>query len=150
MLAKSTGVENGTRIRRAWFAPVFSSLLEHRLEGLTLVGFGALQVGLYLLGLPGWVCPFKAVFGIPCPGCGLTAALDELLRGHVLASLRTHAFAPIFLAAVLILLVSILLPEKQREKLIATIARLETRTGFTAWVLIWLMLYWGIRLFGLV
>jgi hypothetical protein len=108
------------------------------------------QLGLHLLGLPGWVCPFKAVFGIPCPGCGLTAAMDELLHGRLITSLRTHAFAPVFLAAFLILLVSILLPEKQHNKLAAAMVHLETRTGITAWVLSVLMLYWCSRLFGFV
>ena len=136
--------------RRSWFSPAFSQLLEHRLEGTVLVGVGAIQVGLHFIGLPGWACPFKAVFGIPCPGCGLTVAVDELLHGRVLASLHTHAFASIFLAAFLIMLVSILLPEKQRQKMISSIAHLESRTGLTAWVLSGLMLYWVIRLFGLV
>ena len=140
----------GPKIRQTWFSPVFSSLLEHRLEGIILVGVGAFQVGMHLLGLPGWACPFKAVFGIPCPGCGLTAAVDELLHGHVGESMRTHAFAPIFLAAFLVLLVSILLPEKQHGKLVSGVAYLETRSGITAWVLSLLMLYWCSRLFGLV
>ena len=143
-------MQRESKFRQTWFSPVFSTLLEQRLEGTILVGVGMFQLGLHLLGLPGWVCPFKAVFGVPCPGCGLTAAMDELLHGHVLASLRTHAFASIFLAAFIIILVSILLPEKQREKLIAAIAHLETHTGLTAWVLSGLMLYWVIRLFGLV
>jgi hypothetical protein len=136
-------------LRRTWFSPAFSQLLEHRLEGTVIVGVGALQVGLHLLGLPGWACPFKAVFGIPCPGCGLTAAMDELVHGHVLASLHTHVFASIFLAAFFIILVSILLPEKQRQKMIIGVAHLESRTGLTALVLTGLMLYWVIRLIGL-
>jgi hypothetical protein len=135
---------------RSWFSPVFSQILGHRLEGTLIAGVGALQVGLHLLGLPGWACPFKAVFGFPCPGCGLTAAMEELLHGHMLASLHTHAFAPIFLAAFIMILVSILLPEKQRQKMTAAIAHWESRTGLTAWVLTGLMLYWVIRLSGLV
>jgi len=138
-----------SKFRQSWFSPMFSQLLESRLEGAVLVGVGTVLVGLHLLGLPGWICPFKAVFGIPCPGCGLTAAMDELLHGHVLASLRIHAFASFFLAGFIILLISVLLPAKQRVKMIATINRLETRSGFSAWVLSALMLYWIIRLFGL-
>ena len=139
-----------SKFRQTWFSPAFSTLLEHRLEGTILVGVGVLQVGLHLLGLPGWACPFKAVFGIPCPGCGLTLAMDELLHGHVLDSLHTHAFAPIFLAAFMAILVSILLPERQRNTFVAAISRLEKRTGLTAWVITGLMLYWVIRLSGLV
>jgi hypothetical protein len=143
-------MEHESKFSHTWFSPVFSQILGHRLEGTVIGGVGMLQMGLHLLGLPGWACPFKAVFGIPCPGCGLTAAMDELLHGHVLASLRTHAFAPIFLAAFVVILVSILLPEKQRQKMTATIAHWESRTGLVAWVLTGLMLYWAIRLSGLI
>jgi hypothetical protein len=143
-------MSHGSKLKAAWFSPVFSQLLEHRLEGMVLAGVGTLQVGLHLLGLPGWVCPFKAVFGIPCPGCGLTLAMDELLHGHVGAAVHTHAFAPFFLAASLVVFISIILPEKQRLQLVAAVSQLEIRTGLSAWVLTGLMLYWIIRLAGLV
>jgi hypothetical protein len=32
-------------------------------------------------------CPFKAVTGLDCPGCGLTRGVRELVRGHLLAAL---------------------------------------------------------------
>jgi hypothetical protein len=142
-------MQSPSKISKVWYSPVFSELLQHRLEGTILVAVCVLQIGLHLLGLSGWVCPFKAVFGIPCPGCGLTAALDELLHGHLLASFKTHAFAPLFMVAFLLLLVNILLPEKSRHKLVIEMAKLERRTGITAWVLTALMLYWCTRLFGL-
>jgi hypothetical protein len=139
-----------TGFRKAWFHPVFSTLLAGRVESLVLAGAGGLQLGLYLLGLPGWACPFKAVFGLPCPGCGLTTAIGELLHGQVLESLRTHAFAPIFLAGFLMIVVAAFLPANGRKKFADAVARFEGRTGLTAWVLSGLMLYWVIRLFGLV
>lgn len=36
-------------------------------------------------------CPFKAMFSIPCPGCGMTRALFALLQGHLALSLHWHA-----------------------------------------------------------
>ncbi len=138
------------KFRRAWFNPVFSSILRDPAERMALAGFGVLQVGLHLVGLPGWACPFKAVFGIPCPGCGLTAAMDQLLHGQVGAALHTHAFAPIFMVAFLVILAAVLLPKSLRDKMVAGISWFEHRTGMTAWVLSALILYWGIRLFGLV
>jgi hypothetical protein len=137
------------KFRQAWFNPVFSSILRDPAERIALVGFGALQVGLHFAGLPGWACPFKAVFGIPCPGCGLTAAMDLLLRGNLRLALQAHAFAPVFLLAFLVILAAALLPQPLRDKLVAGIAYFEHRTGMTAWVLSLLILYWGIRLFGL-
>jgi hypothetical protein len=143
-------IQMTTSFRKAWFFPAFSSLLANRSEGLVLAGAGGVQLGLTLLHLPGWICPFRAVFGIPCPGCGLTTAIVELLHGKVLESLHTHAFASIFLLAFLVILAAALLPGSLREKMAAGIAGFERRTGMTAWVLSGLILYWGIRLFGLV
>jgi hypothetical protein len=136
-------------LSKTWFAPAFSTLLGNRTEGLAIVGTGALLIGLHLAGLPGWACPFKSLFGIPCPGCGLTTATDQLLRGHFINSLHTHAFAPIFSVAYLVMAVVLFLPEKQRKSTVDWIAKFERRTGITSLILVSLMLYWVIRLAGL-
>lgn len=39
-----------------------------------------LSAVLLLLWLTGLGCPFRALFGIPCPTCGMTRALLSLLR----------------------------------------------------------------------
>ena len=43
------------------------------------------------LGLP--ACPSRALFQIPCPGCGATTALALFARGSFGASLLAHPFA---------------------------------------------------------
>lgn len=35
-------------------------------------------------------CVFRAVLGIPCPGCGLTRAYRSFLRGDINLALRYH------------------------------------------------------------
>jgi len=135
---------------KTWFTPTFSNLLQNRTEGLVIVGAGALQIGLHLVGLPGWACPFKSLFGLPCPGCGLTTATGQLLHGQFVASLQTHAFASIFVFSFLVMAVALFLPEKQRESMITWIARFEQRTGVMALILVALLIYWVIRLAGLV
>ncbi len=137
-------------LNKVWFKPSFSTLIENRTEGLAIIGTGALLVGLHLAGLPGWACPFKSLFGIPCPGCGLTTATGQLLHGQFSASLHTHAFAPIFFFSYLVMAVVLFLPEKQRTSAIEWIAMFERRTGITSLILAALMLYWVIRLAGLV
>jgi hypothetical protein len=144
-LSKPAGIINKT-----WFTPSFSTLIENRAEGLAIVGTGVLLVGLHAAGLPGWACPFKSLFGIPCPGCGLTTATDLLLHGQFAASLHTHAFAPLFFVSYLVLTIVLFLPEKQRTSAIARIARFERCTGIAPLILIALVIYWVIRLAGLV
>ena len=137
-------------LKQALTSPLLASLVTRRRDGLILVGVGTAQIGLFLAHLPGWPCPFKAVFGIPCPGCGLTAAIGELLRGDWRASLATHAFAPIFVLAFLVMGVAVALPEAQRRRFVDFIARIERRSGISALVLCALFIYWGLRLFRLV
>ncbi|MBI5352840.1 MAG: DUF2752 domain-containing protein [Chloroflexi bacterium] len=129
-----------------WYAPTFSGLLEKRREGWVIVGVGALHLGLSLAGLPAWSCPILAATGVPCPGCGLTRATMQLIHGDFSSSFRTHAFAPIFLFAMLVMIVTLVLPEPQRVTLLKKITDFETRSGITAWVLSFLMLYWAFRL----
>lgn len=33
------------------------------------------------------ICPFRAVTGLDCPGCGMTRAAHQLLRGHFVTAL---------------------------------------------------------------
>jgi hypothetical protein len=138
-----------TTIRKAWFAPVISTFIKERTESLVLAGVGVAQVGLVYAHLPGWPCPFKAVFGIPCPGCGLSTACSLLLHGHWQASLQTHAFAPFFLLGIAVVIGCCLLPESTRSQVVNKLELFERRSGVTAWFLVSLFLYWGLRLFKL-
>ena len=137
-------------IRKAWFSPVISTFIQNRSESLVLGGVGLAQVGLMYAHLPGWPCPFKAAFGIPCPGCGLSTACAQLLRGQWRESLQTHAFAPFFLLGIALVMVGCLLPEQTRTVFIRKIQLFESRTGLTAWFLLALFLYWGLRLLKVV
>ena len=47
-------------------------------------GFGTHQS----LGLP--PCTFRALFGIPCPGCGMTTSFSHLVRGNVVQASRAN------------------------------------------------------------
>lgn len=38
-------------------------------------------------------CPMRILFGIPCPGCGMTRALVLLCQGKVLESVQMHPMA---------------------------------------------------------
>ena len=137
-------------IRKAWFSPVISTFIQNRSESLVLGGVGLAQVGLMYAHLPGWPCPFKAAFGIPCPGCGLSTACAQLLRGQWRESLQTHAFAPFFLLGIALVMVGCLLPEQTRTVFIRKIQLFESRTGLTSWFLLALFLYWGLRLLKIV
>ena len=128
------------------FPAPLSPLFRQRNVALGLCGLGIAQLGLFSLGLPGWPCPFLNLFGVPCPGCGLTRAITLLAHGDVYAALVFHAFAPLFLAGIFLSGISSLLPQKKREPLVDRLEDIERRTGLSAIILVGLVLYWLTRL----
>ena len=48
-------------------------------------------------------CPFRALTGWWCPGCGLTRATHHLLHGDVLGALRYNALVPFVLTLIAVL-----------------------------------------------
>src|SRR5215510_8422065 len=104
--------------RGAFFSPVFATILRDRRLGLIVCGAAALQLTLSLFGLPGWTCPVFHALGVPCPGCGLTRATLFLLRGDWKQALVMHAYAPIFLIALVAITVCTISPKNQVERII--------------------------------
>jgi hypothetical protein len=55
------------------------------------------------------LCPSAGLFGIPCPGCGLTRATLAALHGHWQQAFVTHplffVLSPVYVGAMLIALV---------------------------------------------
>ena len=74
-----------------------------------LAGLVAVAVVLCFVepGATSWLpqCPFHALTGLYCPGCGSTRMLYFLIHGHPLLAFRENALATIMLPAVLYSLV---------------------------------------------
>jgi hypothetical protein len=125
--------------------PVLTSLLRSRSLAALLAGIAGLQLALVAFGVSGWPCPLLSGLGIPCPGCGLSRAVIELLRGDWRGAMELHAFSPVLLVAIVMILGTSLLPERQRLPLIAGVERAERRTGLSVLLLVGLLLYWAFR-----
>ncbi len=132
------------------YRPMLAPLTAHRSWVFGLAAIGSLQVGLALASLPGWVCPIHAATGLPCPGCHMTESIRLLLHGQVLDAFRAHAFAPVFLAVFLLVFGIAVQPGTRRERALYDLDNFERRTGLFGWMLVSLMIYWFIRLAGLV
>ena len=137
------------QLSNLFFSPTLASMMQKRQESLILGGVAALQFGLVTVGLPGWPCPFKAAFGIPCPGCGMSTSVSCLLHGDWQGAFATHAFAPFFLLGLMFVLAVSVLPETMRTIVVQKVAAIEKRTGVTTFLLVGLLFYWGFRLFKL-
>ena len=88
----------------------------------------------------------RHTLGIPCPGCGLSRAVGALLHGDVEASLKFHAFAPIFLISLILIGAVWVLPTVPRQRIIRWTRLFELKTGLVAVGLMGLMVYWLARL----
>ena len=122
-----------------------TSLLRSRPTAAFLAGIAGAQLALVAFGLPGWPCPLLSGLGIPCPGCGLSRAVIELLRGDWQGAMELHAFSPVVLVAIVMILGTSVLPERRRLPMIQRIERVERRTGISVLLLAGLLLYWAFR-----
>lgn len=52
------------------------------------------------------LCPFRALTGLPCPGCGLTRSWVYLMHGDVAPALASNWFGPVLILAVIALAVT--------------------------------------------
>lgn len=74
-----------------WFASVWLSPALVGLSLLTLAVAGPIgdEVG---------ICPYRNLFGVACPGCGMSRATAHLLDGNVQAAMTYHPLVPLFVA----------------------------------------------------
>ena len=121
-------------------------LLNRRLMGI-FIGVGVTQLILVATGLNGWKCPIKSTFGIICPGCGLTTAMTLLVKGQWASAVGMHAYAPVFMVILALMLAAILLPAVYLKKFSTAVAILECKTGITAIMMLGMVLYWLLRVF---
>ena len=126
--------------------PILATILRSRATCALISAAALIQISLVSVGLPGWRSPFHAFLGIPDLGCGLTRAIVFLLRGEWQKALIYHAFAPLFVIALGTVGLATFLPNQRRDRLVAWIEGIESRTGSTAILLIGLVIYWLARL----
>lgn len=127
-------------------APALTPILRDRKSCLLISGVAGLHVTLTALGLPSWRCPFRYGLGIPCPGCGLSRAVDALWHGQWHDAFLLHAFAPALLVGLVVIFIAAVLPNPSRAVWVQSIDMIERRTGLVIFLLSGLILYWLIRL----
>ena len=135
------------RLIKGFFTPVLGPLLQNRWWLCIFTAFGVAQLCLVSAGLSGWQCPIYETLGIICPGCGLTTAMAMLLQGHWHLAAQTHAFAPVILVVLMIMLIAIGLPASYLKTFSASVQRLEQKSGITAILLLSMVIYWLLRIF---
>ena len=90
--------------------------------------------------LPGIICPFRSITGLPCPTCHLTRSAMATLQGDLGLALHHHIFGPPLVAW---LGWAAWRSLRQRRLLLPLPGE-----GWIAILLALLMGYWGLRLLG--
>jgi len=121
---------------------MLTPLMAQRKLSLITAAAGTTQVILAICHLPGMPCPLLQVTGVPCPGCGVSRGCAALLTGHWADYLRWHAFAPLFLVAIVLFAAAGLLPRRPRDRFILALETVERRTGLARMLLFLFFLYW--------
>lgn len=94
-----------------------------------------------------WVCPFLAVTGLPCPGCGMSRACLALLAGDFEGAMRLHPRAWMVMALAGICGLAAALPEKPRKGLVRGLAYAEQR-GASLLLAATMIGLWAFRLYS--
>ncbi|MBC6435034.1 DUF2752 domain-containing protein [Nostoc sp. HG1] len=125
---------------------LLSPLVKHRRSCLAICGSVGLHLTLVTFNLPSWQCPIRSSLGIPCPGCGLSRAMVAIAHGDWQRAMTIHAFAPIAIIVLSIVLVATFLPKSARIQLGNRLEKIERQSGITALLLSISLIYWLVRL----
>jgi hypothetical protein len=125
------------------FPAFFASIIRERSLCFAMLVAGLVLVGANLLHVRVWVCVFREVTGLPCPGCGMTRAVSALCRGELQQSVAWHPFAPGIALSVLVIFLAAVLPARPRFYMIEAVESIERRTGLVA-LFVAAMLVWGV------
>lgn len=97
--------------------------------------------------LPGVVlCPFRALTGLPCAGCGMTRAFCSLGHGDLAGAFGYNALSPFVFAAALLLWAHALATVLKLERPRAALERLKPTQRVAGVMLAVTFVWWAVRL----
>jgi len=83
-----------------------------RWPALFVLAFGTARS--HIPGEPGLACPLRALTGVPCPGCGMTTGVTQLLAADPMGALRANPYSIPFVLLCLVA-VATFLPSRERQ-----------------------------------
>ncbi len=84
------------------------------------------------------LCPYRAVTGHSCPGCGLTRAVAALVRGRWHEAVTLHPLAPVLVAEIMVFcLAFVVLGPRLRDRVPTRVASSVLVLNAIALVTIW-------------
>jgi len=94
------------------------------------------------------LCPFRALTGYPCPGCGMTRAFSALAHGEPLRAVLYNPLSPVLFVAGLLVWASAAATLLNLHGVRAALARLYPSTLVSQLFLAVMLIWWVVRLAG--
>jgi hypothetical protein len=94
------------------------------------------------------LCPFRALTGLLCPGCGMTRAFCALGHGELMRAIRFNALSPLLYLAFMVAWVGAAATLLNLHRLRAAVMRLSPSPPVGVALFVLTMVWWGVRLVG--
>ena len=94
-------------------------------------------------GLPIRLCLFHFLYGVDCPGCGMTRGLSHLWRGHLQTAHVIHPFALATFIYLAFCSANLFLTKGARERVIQMMNRWNTQLVVGFWAVLGMFLAFG-------
>ncbi len=98
---------------------------------------------------PGLIlCPFRALTGLRCPGCGMTHAFCAIAHGHLWRAIQYNPFSPLLFLAGILAWIRAAATLLGINSIRSGIARLRLTEGMAWGLLALVAVWWVARLIG--
>ena len=94
------------------------------------------------------LCPFRALTGLLCPGCGMTRAFCALGHGELRRAIRFNALSPLLYLSFIIVWVGAGATVLNLHRVRAVVERLRPSATMSVLILALTMVWWVVRLAG--
>ena len=94
------------------------------------------------------LCPFRAVTGYPCPGCGMTRAFSAIAHGELWRAVVYNPLSPLLFLALLLVWANAAATVLNLRGVTLALARLRPSNNASRFMLFVLLAWWVIRLAG--
>lgn len=92
------------------------------------------------------LCPFRALTGYPCPGCGMTRAFSAIAHGELWRAVRYNPLSPLVFLAFIAIWVGAAATILNWPRVRALLMRLQPSAVATNVLMVIMLAWWVVRL----